>query len=66
MELKIFRLKKNLTQIEMAKFLGMSQGAICNIESGRRKIGAKALSKISLLTGITKSKLRPDLFDEND
>ena len=66
MNLKTFRLKNNLTQVEMGELLGMSQGAICNVESGRRNIGAKALSKISLLTGIAKSQLRPDLFDKND
>lgn len=65
MNLKTFRLKNNLTQVEMGELLGMSQGAICNVEGGRRAIGATSVARISQLTGLSKNELRPDLFSDD-
>lgn len=61
--LKAFRKKHNppLSQRELADLLGVDRVTITRWETGRRKIGGDRLSDISALTGIPRTKLRPDL-----
>jgi transcriptional regulator with XRE-family HTH domain len=63
--LKRYRQRRNLTQIELGEILDMEQGTISNLENGRRRLDPTKVKQVSLLTGIPKHKLRPDLF-END
>lgn len=40
-EIKIARIKKGLTQLDLAKILGVKESTICRIETGRLEVGKK-------------------------
>ncbi|MCF6224359.1 MAG: helix-turn-helix transcriptional regulator [Flavobacteriaceae bacterium] len=46
------RLEKGFSQENMADFLGISQCAYSNLESGKTKLGLKCLEKISKILEI--------------
>jgi len=48
-QLKTMRKKVNLTQVEVANFLGITQGAIMQWETGRTSPKAELLPKIAEL-----------------
>ncbi len=50
-DIKVFRLAKNLTQQEMADLLGISQTFYASIEKGRRQIPAKHISTLNAKYG---------------
>ncbi|KJG19439.1 hypothetical protein UB37_18290 [Photobacterium iliopiscarium] len=60
-----YRKNRNLTQLELAEILGIDQSMISFLENGRRRLDPTKVKQVSLLTGIPKHELRPDLF-END
>lgn len=45
----MLRKAAGLTQVELAALLGLTTGAICNYEKGRRPIRADAFEKIKTL-----------------
>ena len=51
--LKSLRVNKGLTQKEVAKILNVSPLTIHNWETGKHKISAVMLNKLSVLYGIT-------------
>lgn len=55
-----------LTQAELAKYLGLDQSTISNLETGCRRLDATKVARVSSLTGISKHDLRPDLFEKKD
>lgn len=59
-----YRKKADLSQSEMAVILGISQSMVALIETGDRKPGAQLARKIEFVTGISREKLRPDIFGE--
>ena len=61
--LKVHRLGKNLSQIEMAKLLGTSQAYYSRVESGTTKPGIKFIRKIAKFYNIKESTLRKLLND---
>lgn len=63
-ELKNYRYKNSLTQLELGEILDMEQGTISNLENGRRRLDATKVKRVSELTGIPKHALRPDLYEE--
>ncbi|PSU44270.1 XRE family transcriptional regulator [Photobacterium frigidiphilum] len=63
-ELKNYRYKNSLTQLELGEILDMEQGTISNLENGRRRLDATKVKRVSELTGISKHELRPDLYEE--
>ena len=59
--LKTYRSAKGLTQDQLAKRLGVARTTVARWESGDRHIDDDLLPKVSLMTGIPKPALRPDL-----
>lgn len=57
-----YRQKKNLSQTELARKLGVSNPTLCLIESGKRRPGIPLSKKIEKVTGIPRAKLRPDVW----
>lgn len=53
--------RRGLTQIDMAAFLGVSQGHLNNWLSGKRKPSAKNLKMIAQKTRISLKRLLEDL-----
>lgn len=51
--LKVIRLKNNLTQQQVADFLGISRSAYCGYEIGRRKMSVKMLSDIAKMYNLS-------------
>lgn len=56
--IKAFRTAKNLSQIELANILGVTQGAVAQWESGKKKVNGSAVVLLSILYD------NKDLFDE--
>lgn len=46
------RLKENLTQVQLAKKLGIAQNYLSDLETGRRKISVKMAEKLSNVLNI--------------
>ena len=63
--LKEYRQREKLSQEGLAELLELPQSMISFLENGRRRLDPTKVKQVSLLTGIPKHKLRPDLF-END
>lgn len=61
--LKIFRERQTppLTQEQLADVLGVSKAAVSRWEAGARRIDDELLPKVSEVTGIPRTELRPDL-----
>lgn len=53
LRLKEFRIKKRITQKEIADFLGVNQNAISMYESEKRKLDQDSIVKLSLYLDIT-------------
>jgi DNA-binding XRE family transcriptional regulator len=61
--LSLYRRARDLTQAEIAVALGVDQGTIANIETGKRPPSWKLAARIAKLTGIPARKLRPDMAE---
>lgn len=48
MRIKKLRKERNVSQKDLAVYLGISQSALCQYEKGKRKIPIDILKKISL------------------
>lgn len=59
--LKDFRKGQHLTQGQLAERLGVARTTVARWETGERNIGDDVLPRVSELTGIAKTDLRPDL-----
>lgn len=57
-----YRKERGLSQEAFAEAMGVSRPAVTRWETGARKIDGKLVPKVSQLTGIPVSDLRPDLF----
>lgn len=51
-----------LTMKVAAEQLGATRGTVCKWASGKMRISLDRLSKIEAVTGITREKLRPDVY----
>lgn len=51
-----------MTLRQLSALIAVSEAEICRWENGLRRIPAERVYLISDLTGIPKSKLRPDIF----
>lgn len=43
LEIKVYRIRKGITQRELADMLGVSQAHLCNVEKGRLALSLKLL-----------------------
>ncbi len=59
---KHFRNKKNLSQIEFAKYLGVSQTVISFVESGARPASGKLIKKLAEKENLTVVELVRDMY----
>jgi DNA-binding transcriptional regulator YdaS (Cro superfamily) len=50
------------TQQSIADALGVNQAAVCQWDSGKKKISPKNAKKIEQLFGIPREQLRPDIY----
>lgn len=57
-----YRRSAGMTQLELAKLLGISLSYMSLLEAGKRPPGPKLARTIETLLGIPKSRLRPDLW----
>jgi len=53
------RLRKNITQVELAERAGMDQGAICDVETGKHASQVTTLERIATALGIRLSAIFP-------
>lgn len=60
--LRAYRKKHGLSVMEMAKLIGVAEPTARSMENGHRPILAEMAIKIEGKTGISRKKLRPDLF----
>nr|WP_093231546.1 helix-turn-helix transcriptional regulator [Thermoflavimicrobium dichotomicum] len=60
------RVKKGLTQKQVAEILGISEVFVRKIEKGTANPGRKTMLKFELLYGISDRELFPDLFYVDD
>lgn len=58
-----YRNRNKLTQVELAKYLGVTSITVSRWEIGERKVGLRKLNGVAEKTGIPKRELRPDLAD---
>ncbi len=58
-----FREAKNLTITEAAARCGVNKSTYLRWESGATKVDITNLSRVSKATGISRKRLRPDIFD---
>ena len=56
--LKKFRIKNNLTQVQMAQKLKTSQTYYCQLETGRKKPGFSMINRIARLLNLEPSFVR--------
>ena len=49
------RTMKNKTQNEMAEFLGIAKGTLCDIEKGRQNVSVELAAKIAKKCGLSES-----------
>ena len=56
-----YRKNRQITLERLANELGVAMVTLSRWEMGTRKIGVGSLPKVSLITGIPKHDLRPDL-----
>lgn len=55
--LKVERMKRGLTQAQLAELLGVHEKHICKIETGRQNVTLKTLDKIACVLHIKNSSL---------
>lgn len=53
MFLRAARTSKDLSQAEMARFLGISRGTLCDIEKGRQLVSPTLAAKIAKKAGLS-------------
>jgi transcriptional regulator with XRE-family HTH domain len=59
--LREFREQHGMSQVELARKIGVSSVTVSRWETGQRRIDPKFLPKIAEQTGINKKQLRSDL-----
>jgi transcriptional regulator with XRE-family HTH domain len=64
-KLKFLRLKKGLTQWEMAKMVGTSETHLSRIENERTKLDPSMAAKIADVLGISLQELNENFTDED-
>ena len=64
--LKLMRVKKDISQMELSKALGIAQGHYSNIDSGKRQLSLHLLAKICEMFGVNPSDIIADTDDEGD
>ncbi|MBR1425612.1 helix-turn-helix transcriptional regulator [bacterium] len=57
LNVKIARLKKNLTQAQLAEILNIHEKHVCKIETGHQNVTLKTLSKIAYSLDIEENAL---------
>lgn len=62
--LKISRIKKGLTQKQLADILGMSPSTICRLETGKKKISELKLYKLDEIAKVLEITVN-DLLENN-
>lgn len=62
--LKDYRERSDLTQLELARQLGVTRETVARWETGRRKIDPARAARISEATGVPRKELRPDVFGD--
>ena len=62
--LETWRNKKGLTVEVAASQLGVERTTLWRWETGKTKIPAEKIADVSKLTGISRRRLRPDVFGE--
>jgi DNA-binding XRE family transcriptional regulator len=60
--IKTYREGLALSQIEMAKKIGVSAGFMHDLEKGRRKVSPQRALKLEIDVGIPRHVLRPDIW----
>lgn len=62
--MKDYRLRAKLSQAELARQIGVSQGFVNHCEAGRKRPSAETAVRIERATHgkLTRAALRPDLF----
>jgi DNA-binding XRE family transcriptional regulator len=55
-----YRDLRQMSQADLAAMIGVTASALCKWERGR--IPAERVAEVELKTGISRTKLRPDLF----
>ncbi len=55
--IKVLRIKKDMTQLEMAKALGITENKLCRIETGRSSPSYELIKKIAAFLGVTPSEI---------
>lgn len=67
MELKAIRIKKHLTQADVANYLGIARNTYTQYEQGLHKVPPEILCKLADFFGVTVDELlgrAPQLFDD--
>lgn len=62
MNLKIELSKKKISQMDLARALGVTQQMASLIMNGKRKVAIKKMAIFEKLTGIPRKQFRPELF----
>lgn len=57
-EIKLARMKKKLTQQDLAKLTGLSNATIVNIEKNKRKANMQTILKVCETLGISNKKIK--------
>lgn len=60
--IKTWRDLANKSQRELARDLGVSRWTVSQIENGERMPSPSLVRKITIKTGISRDKLRPDIY----
>jgi transcriptional regulator with XRE-family HTH domain len=55
--MKVQRMKKGLTQFQLAELLNMHEKHICKIETGKQNVTLKTIAKIATTLGIDEVEL---------
>lgn len=55
--IKVERMKRGLTQAQLAEMLNVHEKHICKIETGKQNVTLKTLNKIANILGVTESNL---------
>ncbi|MBR1754259.1 helix-turn-helix transcriptional regulator [bacterium] len=57
LNLKMERMKKGLTQAQLAELLNIHEKHVCKIETGKQNVTLKTLSRIANVLGVNESSL---------
>ncbi len=64
--LRVYRDGAQLTQLQLARRLGVSRTTVARWEGGMRRVELDLLQRITEATGIAGRDLRPDIADKLD